>query len=117
AGRWGGEEFLVLLPGFDKESAMHAARMLLNRIATFTVPIMRAINIKTLPPQDKIRNQITVSMGIATYPEDTRATGQDTFDELVRIADERLYMAKRGDAQGNRNRAVSNKGVILGMPF
>lgn len=80
-GRYGGEEFLIVLPETDLESAQLA----LDEIRT------RAGRERPrLPP-------FTVSIGVAAYPED----GEEP-ERLIRVADERLYDAKRL----GRNRVV-----------
>ena len=84
AGRWGGEEFLVILPRTDLAGAMHLAHRV--RRATATAPILIG--------GDSIH--LTVSGGCAVGPAD--APG-----ELVRHADELMYAAKRA----GRNRILS----------
>ena len=80
-GRYGGEEFLVLLPGTDQSGALALAEKLRAAIEAleFQQPEL----------------QVTASFGIATYPLDALDA-----DALVRMADRALYAAK---AQG-RNR-------------
>jgi diguanylate cyclase (GGDEF)-like protein len=75
AGRWGGEEFLVLLPDTDAEGGFVLAEKLRVAIAGLAVP--------GLPVP------VTASLGVATLPEHA-ATGQ----QLVRAADQALYAAK-----------------------
>jgi diguanylate cyclase (GGDEF)-like protein len=83
-GRWGGEEFIIAFLGEWADSA----REILSRVtgefakAVFDGGQGRSFN-------------VTVSGGIATYPIDGR-----TLDELVQVADQRLYAAK----QAGRNR-------------
>lgn len=73
-GRFGGEEFVVLLP----ETAHENARMVANRICA-------AIRAK---PVEGI-GVITASLGLATFPQDA----QDR-DKLQELADQALYLAK-----------------------
>jgi diguanylate cyclase (GGDEF)-like protein len=76
--RLGGEEFLVLLP----ETGIRGARIYAERI-------LRKVGAATLgTAQHPV--QITVSVGIATYP-DERVTDPDT---LLRLADVNLLRAK-----------------------
>jgi diguanylate cyclase (GGDEF)-like protein len=84
-GRYGGEEFLVLLPGTGLAGSQEVAEKL--RVA---------VNGVLLPAIDR---ELTVSIGIAVMPED----GSDT-DSLIRNADRALYSAK---ANG-RNRVELN---------
>jgi len=83
-GRWGGEEFIIAFYGEWAESA----REILSRVTA------EFAKISFDGGQDRSFN-VTVSGGIATYPIDGRS-----LDELVNIADQRLYAAK----QAGRNR-------------
>ena len=74
--RYGGEEFLIVLPLTPLQTALEVAERL--RLAVEAEPL------PTTPPL-----AITVSIGAATYK-----TGQ-TVDALMAAADAALYMAKR----------------------
>lgn len=77
--RYGGEEFVVIVPATDKESA-----------AIFAERIRAAIETKGFEGNsDNPRVTKTVSIGIATFPEDAR-----TPPELIEKADRALYRAK-----------------------
>jgi diguanylate cyclase (GGDEF)-like protein len=76
-GRWGGEEFMIILPYTSKDEARRLAERL--RLIIEGTPI----NL-----EDNTIN-ITASFGIASLPEDT-----DNLDDLYKIADQRLYKAK-----------------------
>ncbi len=79
AARWGGEEFLVVLPGTPKEWARKAAEK-----------VREALEKATFEDDDgKPIIKVTLSGGIATFPEDGL---QQT--ELVAAADKALYGAK-----------------------
>lgn len=84
--RPGGEEFSLLLPGYDLVAATALAERLRAEIAGWA-----------LTHAGIALGQITVSLGVAGY-----APPLSTPDALVRAADEALYSAKR---QG-RNRVV-----------
>ncbi|HVS03456.1 MAG TPA: diguanylate cyclase [Thermoanaerobaculia bacterium] len=87
-GRYGGEEFLLLLPNTDLEAASLAARRLLARVGGEPIAV-----------GDGMCLRVTASLGTASLSE----LGADSGPEaLLAIADERLYRAK---AEG-RNRAV-----------
>jgi diguanylate cyclase (GGDEF)-like protein len=74
-GRWGGEEFLVLLPETHAAGAGHVAEKLRRVMADRPFPGELAV---------------TVSLGVATYrPGDTAAS-------LVEWADQAVYRAKAG---------------------
>ncbi|MEF8793115.1 sensor domain-containing diguanylate cyclase [Thiohalorhabdus sp.] len=77
-GRWGGEEFLCLLPGAGSEQAVRIAERLRTDIMDHPVPLEE----NAIP--------VTASFGVATFPEDAQST-----EDLIRIADTRLYEAKR----------------------
>jgi len=73
--RYGGEEFVMLLPDADKDGAFGLAERLREELA--------AIKLDNLPP-------ITVSLGIATFPTDGT-----TVEDLIQKADAAMYAAKR----------------------
>lgn len=86
--RYGGEEFIVVLPDTDLAMALVIGERLRTRIAGDAFPIhdgARAIN-------------VTISVGIATLE-----SADDTPESLVKRADRALYSAKRD----GRNRVVS----------
>jgi diguanylate cyclase (GGDEF)-like protein len=74
-GRNGGEEFIVLLPDTDTETAKAVAEKIRATIADITVP--------------GVDRDITASLGIATIPQHA-----GDGDQLVRNADRALYLAK-----------------------
>ncbi|MEZ0323805.1 MAG: sensor domain-containing diguanylate cyclase [Hydrogenothermaceae bacterium] len=77
-GRWGGEEFVVILPSVKDDSGIIAERIREN------------VNRKVVYSKDGKPVNLSVSIGGATYPDD----GED-LDKIISIADEKLYMAKR----------------------
>ena len=79
AARYGGEEFVVLLPRFASSAARETAEKIRQLVGQHAQGSLRG------PHQ-----AVTVSLGIATFPED--AQGEL---ELIRMADQRLYQAKR----------------------
>ncbi|MDD5275826.1 MAG: EAL domain-containing protein [Methylovulum sp.] len=75
--RQGGDEFIVLLPNTDAETAAHIARKMLGLVAQpFTI----------------IEHELTLtaSIGIALFPQDG-----DNFEQLAQSADAALYRAKQ----------------------
>jgi diguanylate cyclase (GGDEF)-like protein len=78
-GRWGGEEFVVVLPG---ESADTAAAVLARLLDEF-----RSIPFRS---ERGDRFFVTFSAGVVSFPEEG-----DSIDALLRTADARLYEAKR----------------------
>lgn len=76
--RFGGEEFIFLLPDADKARAKVVADRLRQVIAEHTITHNNTIV------------RITVSVGIAVFDPK-----RDTLDDLIRRADSALYRAKR----------------------
>jgi len=77
-GRYGGEEFIVLLPGTGVNLATKIAERLLNAV--------RELNILF----DEKTIKITVSLGIAQY-----RIGGENWEELLKRADMALYQSKQ----------------------
>jgi diguanylate cyclase (GGDEF)-like protein len=80
AGRYGGEEFAVILPETDKQSAVVLAQRLCEVVASTPFP--------GHPSGVPVR--CTVSIGVASCPEDAL-----TVSDLIAAADTALYRAKR----------------------
>jgi diguanylate cyclase (GGDEF)-like protein len=89
-GRFGGEEFVVLLSGVDTTSATHAAERLRGRIGGLEVAVDGAGGGRRI-------GGLTASVGCVVSP-----TASGGVEELVGAADAALYEAKRG----GRNRLV-----------
>lgn len=85
--RYGGEEFLVVLPEAEADSAHRRAEQIRSAIGSTTVSHLR----RTLGPN-------TASVGVATFPADGDAPAM-----LIEVADAALYRAKAG----GRDRVVS----------
>ncbi len=79
AGRWGGEEFLVVLPSTGLDDAGHVIER-----------IRRSVESTTLVWEGRPL-AVTVSAGVSAYPEVARSAGG-----VVSSADGALYRAKRG---------------------
>lgn len=76
--RYGGDEILIMLPQADGQSARTTAERLLYEIRKLAIS---AGNKSTVT--------VTVSQGIAVYPQDAKST-----QELMHAADEALYFVK-----------------------
>jgi two-component system, cell cycle response regulator len=76
-GRYGGEEFLILLPSTDKPGGMQVAEAVRASIASIRVA--------------GIDRPITASCGVAVLPDDA-----GDAVTLFRAADRALYVAKNG---------------------
>ncbi len=76
--RYGGEEFIIILPETNEETAVERAEL-----------IRQAVGKLRVRSKGETLRQISVSIGVAMYP----APAQDATD-LVRLADRALYDAK-----------------------
>lgn len=89
--RYGGEEFLLVLPQMTLDDAVDRAEQLRSAIAAAPVPYGSALI------------AVTASFGVATFPGDGR-----TIDALIGAADSALYAAKAA----GRNRVKGRAGAI-----
>jgi diguanylate cyclase (GGDEF)-like protein len=87
-GRYGGDEFVALLPGLTREIAYDRADQLIAAVGSVNELLSEDLH-------------IGLSVGIATYPFDA----QD-YTTLVRLADQAMYLAKRSG--GNRVRTAND---------
>lgn len=83
--RYGGEEFLILLPGMPLASAMERAERWRSSVEGLSIA------------HGHLAIGFTISLGVAAYPEHGK-----TPDDLTRCADQALYRAKHE----GRNRVV-----------
>ena len=86
--RWGGEEFIILLPGTDKQGAAGIAEHIRESIETTPIPTADGAN-----------THMTASFGVYTGIPDNAAT----YESYIYKADKALYRVKRT----SRNRVVS----------
>ena len=75
-GRWGGEEFLMILP----DTPLQNAKQLAERLRTMVSKIVIG--------EEKITTNITISTGVAS------ATEADSLVSILKKADDALYKAK-----------------------
>lgn len=83
--RWGGEEFLIMLPDTDTEGAHLVAEKIHDSLAKLSIDI------------DGAKPEVTISMGVAEVNAD------DDIKQAISLADKYLYEAKRR----GRNRTCS----------
>ena len=84
--RWGGEEFLVLLPNTDLKNGIAVMERVRQTLAG------------KVYEKDGISFQTTLTIGLAD------SHGNQPIDEIISVADERLYQGKRA----GKNRVVTN---------
>jgi diguanylate cyclase (GGDEF)-like protein len=93
AARYGGEEFALVLLNSDRRSAVKFADRVRQAVAKTKIDFAG----------EKLG--VTVSMGVATFPDDAREKAA-----LIELADKALYAAK----QGGRNRVVHAQELTSG---
>jgi diguanylate cyclase (GGDEF)-like protein/PAS domain S-box-containing protein len=76
-GRWGGEEFVVLLPETDRVASAHVLDRVRAHIAEHPILVANGIEVR-----------VTISIGIAEW------TGIESLESLVERADQACYAAK-----------------------
>jgi diguanylate cyclase (GGDEF)-like protein len=91
--RYGGDEFVILLPQTSKESARVVARRILD-----------VLRHTSFLESDGLDLSVRASIGVATYPEDAKST-----HEIIRQADEMMYMVKNSTRD---NIAVAQQGIL-----
>ncbi|MDW8050904.1 MAG: diguanylate cyclase [Armatimonadota bacterium] len=88
--RYGGDEFVVLMPFTNLQGALIAAERVIQTIC----------ETRFLDPSGQARFQISISIGVAAYPDSTPNPA-----EVLEKADEALEIAKRS----GRNRVVAHE--------
>lgn len=76
--RYGGDEYIIILPDTDKPTAAIIAERIRNTIEE-----------KPFPAQDGKYFNVTVTLGVSTFPEDALSR-----DELIGRADKAMYQGK-----------------------
>ena len=80
--RWGGEEFIILLPETSKKDALLIASRILHSVSTYTFA--------------SAPKPVTVSIGLAAVPEN----GVDTIDKLIAASDGQYMRQRQRGATG-----------------
>ncbi len=96
AARWGGEEFAVLIPTINRESAVQPAKRVLKAVSEYAFP-------------DITDRKITVSIGIADVPNPK----VDSGSKLVQMADLAMYEAKKKGRNRIELAAEDHPSVVL----
>jgi len=91
--RYGGDEFVVLLPQTGKDQALVVAKRLRDSLRTSMFCKDEGLNIN-----------VRASMGVATYPHDAK-----TPHDVIRQADEMMYLVKNTSLD---NIGIAQRGVM-----
>lgn len=91
--RYGGDEFVVLLPQTGKDAALVVARRLRDSMRTGLFCQDESLNLN-----------VRASMGMATYPHDAK-----TPHDIIRQADEMMYLVKNTTRD---NIGIAQRGVM-----
>jgi diguanylate cyclase (GGDEF)-like protein/putative nucleotidyltransferase with HDIG domain len=97
-GRFGGDEFIVVLPNHSRQEACAFAQAFQDWLANFAL---------RTPGGQSIA--IVVSCGLAVFPEDG-----ERRQELLAVADARLYQSKRPDRHSSGHRRNRRERPALG---
>ena len=94
AGRYGGEEFVILLPFTKLDEASMVAERLRKTVEK------TKIDISKINPDTKFKNiSVTISLGVHQYKID------ESEEELIKITDKALYEAKKS----GRNKVITKE--------
>jgi len=96
--RYGGDEFVVILPQTTKENALVVLRRL-----------KELLNSKVFFQDENLNIKVTASFGIAGFPADGR-----THREILRKADEAMYLVKKTTRD---NIAIAGEGLQSDKAF
>lgn len=100
--RYGGEEFVIILPETERQTVRQVAERLREQVVTNAAAAV-AERIRNHVAAANMRgHNVTISLGVSTYP-----VHAETADDLVRAADDALYQAKAGG---------KNRVVLAGSP-
>jgi diguanylate cyclase (GGDEF)-like protein len=91
--RYGGDEFVVVLPHTHRENAL-----------AVTKRIRDLLNSEVFFSEEKLNIKVTASFGLATFPADGR-----NRKELLRMADEAMYLVKNTT---RNNIALAGEGIL-----
>ena len=91
--RYGGDEFVVLLPQTGKDAALVVAKRLRDSLRASMFCQEEGLNLN-----------VRASMGVATYPHDAK-----TPHDIIRQADEMMYMVKNSTRD---NIGIAQRGVM-----
>jgi diguanylate cyclase (GGDEF)-like protein len=93
--RYGGDEFVVLLPQTGKDAALVVARRMRELLRASTFCVEEGLNLT-----------VRASMGMATFPHDAK-----TPHDIIRQADEMMYLVKNTTRD---NIGIAQRGLMEG---
>ena len=96
-GRYGGDEFIIVLPETDSEGARNLAERIRTRVKQQEFSYGR------------FRVSVTLSLGVGTLIP--RSTANISAEDLVRLADDALYEAK--EAGRDQVACLSSDSIVL----
>jgi len=91
--RYGGDEFVVLLPQTGKDQALHVAKRLRD-----------ALRVSAFCKEEGLNLNVRASIGLATYPHDAKSP-----HDVIRQADEMMYLVKNTTRD---NIGIAQRGVM-----
>jgi diguanylate cyclase (GGDEF)-like protein len=91
--RYGGDEFVVLLPQTGKDQALYVAKRLRD-----------ALRASMFCKQEGLNLNVRASIGLATYPHDAKSP-----HDVIRQADEMMYLVKNTTRD---NIGIAQRGVL-----
>ncbi len=91
-GRYGGDEFVAILPGADRTSAEAYRRSVLASLS----------EARLTDAQTGAYVPVVASIGLAIYPEEAEAV-----DDLIRLSDSAMYASRRARAAGEAGNTLS----------
>jgi diguanylate cyclase (GGDEF)-like protein/PAS domain S-box-containing protein len=92
-GRYGGDEFVAILPGMDRDHAEAYRDQVIATIASAELA----------DPQSSVRIPLSASLGVAVYPDDALHA-----EDLIKLADSAMYASRR-----HRDTTTSAAGEVL----
>jgi diguanylate cyclase (GGDEF)-like protein len=91
--RYGGDEFVILLPQTGKDAALVVARRLRDNLRT-----------SLFCKEEELNRNVRASIGVATYPHDAK-----TPKDIIRQADEMMYLVKNSSRD---NIGIAQRGLM-----
>jgi diguanylate cyclase (GGDEF)-like protein/PAS domain S-box-containing protein len=85
--RWGGDEFIILLPQTSEDTALQICKRIRNKLAEYSGKTM----------------QISMSLGCATKTDKSKS-----IEEILREAEERMYRSKLNESKSTRSAIITS---------